>query len=70
VEAAFSDLDHGRREGVERVTLRGIGWSFLALAGYVAIDSLTSLWCRARGGRDADRVVCLLVGNRRSAVRE
>jgi len=46
-----SDLDHARRERVERVTLRVIGWSFVALAAYVAVDSLTSVWLRERPER-------------------
>lgn len=46
-----ADLDHERRDRVERVTLRVIGWSFIALAAYVAIDSATSLWYRERPER-------------------
>jgi divalent metal cation (Fe/Co/Zn/Cd) transporter len=38
-----ADLDAARREGVERTTLRIIGWSFLALAVYVVVDSAKSL---------------------------
>ena len=38
-----ADLDAGCRERVERTTLRIIGWSFLALAAYVALDSLNAL---------------------------
>jgi divalent metal cation (Fe/Co/Zn/Cd) transporter len=38
-----SDLDVQRREGVERLTVRIIGWSFLALALYVALDSANAL---------------------------
>lgn len=34
-----ADLDPERRERVERITHRVIGWSFLALAAYVLIDS-------------------------------
>jgi divalent metal cation (Fe/Co/Zn/Cd) transporter len=41
-----ADLDPGRRERVERVTRRIIGWSFLALAGYVVVESGTTLWKR------------------------
>jgi divalent metal cation (Fe/Co/Zn/Cd) transporter len=33
-----------RRERVERVTHRAIGASFLVLAAYVAVDSVTTLW--------------------------
>ena len=38
-----SDLDHARRARVERTTLRIIGWSFLALAAYVVVDSAHAL---------------------------
>ena len=41
-----ADFDTERRERVERITLRIIGVSFLALAGYVAYDSGMSLWRR------------------------
>jgi divalent metal cation (Fe/Co/Zn/Cd) transporter len=41
-----ADVDHDRRERVERVTLRVIGWSFLALAAYVGVDGVRSLWLR------------------------
>ena len=46
-----ADLDHERRERVERITLRLIGWSFLALAAYVAVDSVASLATRDRPER-------------------
>ena len=38
-----ADLDVARRERVERTTLRIIGWSFLALAAYVTLDSANAL---------------------------
>jgi divalent metal cation (Fe/Co/Zn/Cd) transporter len=38
-----SDLDPHRRERVERLTARIIGWSFLALACYVTLDSASAL---------------------------
>ena len=41
-----TDLDALRRERVERRTHRIIGWSFIALAVYVAIESAKSLWLR------------------------
>jgi divalent metal cation (Fe/Co/Zn/Cd) transporter len=41
-----ADLDPDRRERVERVTHRVIGASFLALAAYVAVESVTTLWER------------------------
>ena len=39
-----ADADEGRRERAERVAHRIIGWCFLALALYVALDSARSLW--------------------------
>jgi divalent metal cation (Fe/Co/Zn/Cd) transporter len=41
-----ADLDAERREQVERLTHRIIGWSFLALTAYVVVESLTTLWRR------------------------
>lgn len=41
-----ADFDVGRRERVEQVTRRVIGVSFLALAVYVLVDSLVTLWKR------------------------
>lgn len=41
-----ADLDPELRERVERITHRIIGASFLALALYVAVDSVTALWQR------------------------
>jgi divalent metal cation (Fe/Co/Zn/Cd) transporter len=41
-----SDPDPERRERVERLTYRIIGWSFLALGGYVLVESVTTLWQR------------------------
>ncbi|HEY8196507.1 MAG TPA: cation transporter [Gemmatimonadales bacterium] len=41
-----ADYDLKRRERVERVTHRIIGVSFLALAVYVAVDSMMTLWQR------------------------
>ena len=41
-----ADIDPARRERVERVTHRVIGASFLVLAAYVAVDSVTTLWAR------------------------
>jgi len=39
-----ADIDPERREWVERITHRIIGWSFLALAAYVVVESGTTLW--------------------------
>jgi divalent metal cation (Fe/Co/Zn/Cd) transporter len=38
-----ADVDMGRRERAERTTERIIGWSFLALAAYVAYESIETL---------------------------
>jgi divalent metal cation (Fe/Co/Zn/Cd) transporter len=40
--------DDARRENVEGITIRVIGWSFLALATYVTVDSARSLYFRER----------------------
>jgi divalent metal cation (Fe/Co/Zn/Cd) transporter len=37
------DLNPSRREQVERTTLRVVGWSFLALAAYIASESGSTL---------------------------
>ena len=54
-------MGHASRERVERVTLRVIGWSFVALAGYVAVDGLTSLWFRERPERSVAGTVILVL---------
>lgn len=41
-----ADIDPEDRERVERTTHRIIGASFLALAGYVVVESATTLWQR------------------------
>jgi divalent metal cation (Fe/Co/Zn/Cd) transporter len=41
-----ADLDAQRRNRVERIARRIIGTSFLLLAVYVAVDSVTTLWER------------------------
>lgn len=41
-----ADLDHARRARVERITLRVIGWSFVGLAIYVAVEATATLWFR------------------------
>lgn len=46
-----ADVDHARRERVERITVRVIGWSFVVLAAYVAVDGATTLWLRERPAR-------------------
>jgi len=54
-----SDLDPHRRERVERRTARIIGWSFLALALYVAIDSVNALVHRNAPERSVAGLVLL-----------
>jgi divalent metal cation (Fe/Co/Zn/Cd) transporter len=54
-----SDLDPHRRERVERRTARIIGWSFLALALYVAIDSAIALAHRDAPERSVPGLVLL-----------
>ncbi|HET8622045.1 MAG TPA: cation transporter [Gemmatimonadales bacterium] len=41
-----ADTEPHRRERVERITHRIIGGSFLALAAYVVVESVTTLWQR------------------------
>jgi divalent metal cation (Fe/Co/Zn/Cd) transporter len=43
-----AEHDEARRERVERLSLRLVGWSFLALALYVAVDAVKAL-----AGREA-----------------
>ena len=43
-----ADIDPKRRERAERLALRMIGISFLALAAYVAFDAAVALWNRER----------------------
>lgn len=53
------DADRARRERVEALTRRAIGWSFLALALYVTIDSGKSLWLAERPDRSIAGIVIL-----------
>ena len=41
-----TDANSARRERVERRALQLVGWSFIALAVYVAADAARSLWLR------------------------
>src|SRR2546423_2830493 len=54
-----ADVDPRHRERVERITVRVIGWSFLALAAYVLYDSATTLWLRERPDRSIVGIVIL-----------
>lgn len=53
------ERDPARRERVEHTTRRIIGWSFLALALYIATDSLVSLLHRERPDRSVLGIVIL-----------
>jgi divalent metal cation (Fe/Co/Zn/Cd) transporter len=54
-----TDLDAARRERVELTTLRIIGWSFLALAAYVTLDSANALLHREPPERSVVGLVLL-----------
>ncbi|HEY8833852.1 MAG TPA: cation transporter [Gemmatimonadaceae bacterium] len=51
--------DDNRRDRVERITHRIIGWGFLALAAYVTIDSAKSLYFRERPDRSLIGILIL-----------
>lgn len=55
-----ADLDPVRRERVEHVTHRVIGVSFLALAVYVAVESVKTLW--EREAPEASTVGLVILG--------
>jgi divalent metal cation (Fe/Co/Zn/Cd) transporter len=48
-----ADMDLERRERVELLTHRVVGWSFVALAVYVVYDSATTLWRREEPAHSA-----------------
>ena len=56
-----ADVDAERRERVERITLAIVGWSFLALAAYVVVDSAHSLWTREHPERSAAGTIILVM---------
>lgn len=56
-----ADFDLGRRERVEQVTRRVIGVSFLALAVYVVVDSLITLWKREAPESSTPGLVILIL---------
>ena len=56
-----ADWNHEQRERVERVSLRIIGATFLALAVYVTYDSARALWLRERPQRTLVGVVILVM---------
>lgn len=53
------ERDESRRERVERITHRIIGWCFLALAAYVTVDAVRALWHRERPGPSVVGIVIL-----------
>ena len=54
-----ADVDPERRASVERLTLRIVGWCFLALAAYVTYESAETLWFRERPERSVVGIVIL-----------
>ena len=56
-----ADLDPEQRERVERITHRVIGGSFLALAAYVAVEGVTTLWEREAPDASTVGLVILLL---------
>lgn len=55
-------LDHPeRREHAERVSLRIVGGCFVALAGYIAVDAIKTLWQRARPEHSLPGIVLAIV---------
>jgi cation diffusion facilitator family transporter len=54
-----ADLDPATRRRVERIAHRAVGWSFIALAAYVAYESIESLWTRSRPGKSPLGIVVL-----------
>ncbi len=55
------DADAARREHGERRALQLVGWSFFALAAYVAADAARSLWLRETPDRSAVGIVLAAV---------
>ena len=56
-----ADWQHERRERVERITQQIIGFTFLALAAYVAYDSVKALWLREAPARSAFGLAILVL---------
>lgn len=54
-----AERDPHRRERTERITLRVIGWLFLALAVYITADAGRSLWLRERPEQSIVGIVVL-----------
>lgn len=54
-----ADWNEARRERVEHVTMRIVGWCFVALAAYVVYDSVRSLWLREAPDRSVAGIVIL-----------
>ena len=54
-----ADVDATRRQRIEQLAHRIVGWSFAALAIYVVYESATTLWLRARPERSVAGAVIL-----------
>ena len=55
------DLNESRREAVERITLRIVGWCFIALAFYVTFDSCWTLVRREKTERSIPGIIVAAV---------
>lgn len=53
------ERDAATRERAERITHRIIGWCFLALTAYVAMDAVSALWNRERSDRSIAGILIL-----------
>jgi divalent metal cation (Fe/Co/Zn/Cd) transporter len=56
-----ADVNKEHREWIERITLGIIGWSILALAAFVVIDSGTTLWRREHPERSTVGMIVLML---------
>ena len=56
-----SDIDPSSRERAERITLRIVGWCFIALAIYIVLDSGRSLIGREEPSRSVYGLVILVL---------
>lgn len=56
-----SDADTDGRERVERLTMLLVGWCFVALAGYVLLESARTLWLHEHPERSVPGIVILVL---------
>ena len=55
------DLNESRREAVEQITLRIVGWCFIALVVYVAVDSSWTLFQQEKPERSIPGIIVAAV---------